>query len=137
MTSSKFIAPKSVAEYITDQLEACGKTQYEVAREAGFEKPNVITMIKQGKTKLPLAKVGPMARAIGVDAGFLFMLVLKEYHTETFDQLESFFGKVIPTENEADVVLAMRDAKVGSRKLLPDQKRELLKWLKANIPADS
>lgn len=123
----------SVAEYIEIQLEASGKQQNEVAREAGFEKPNVITMIKQGKTKLPLAKIGSMARALGVDPIYLFKLTMQEYMPETWDAIDKLTAQPMLTENELAVVAQMREAGLGTRSLTGDQKRDLLKWLKGAL----
>ncbi len=81
---------RSVAEFVTQAIAATGKTQLEVAREAGFDKPNVITMIKQGSTKLPIPRVKAMARALEVEPLVLLKLCLKEYHPEMYDVLHEF-----------------------------------------------
>lgn len=136
MTALKKAPRMSVADYINLQLEACGKAQYEVAREVGFDKPNVMSMIKQGKTKLPLAKIGPMARALGVDPVHLFQLTLSEYMPETWEAIESIFDKKMPTANEFDVIESLRAAGLGNRRLTGDQKRDLVKFLKVQLPKD-
>ena len=59
--------PTSVAEFIADRLAAIDKTQRQVATECGLENANVITMFKQGATKLPLNRIGPLAKALEVD----------------------------------------------------------------------
>ena len=43
------------------------KTQAEIAEEAGFVNPNMVTMIKQGATKLPIDRVPALAKALEVD----------------------------------------------------------------------
>ena len=40
----------SVAAYINMQIAVSGVQQTEIAAALGYSKPNVITMIKQGKT---------------------------------------------------------------------------------------
>ena len=70
---------KSVAEYVSWQINLCGKSQVQIAQEIGFDKPNVITMIKQGKTKVPVNKIGSMAKALEVDPVFFMKLCLQEY----------------------------------------------------------
>ena len=42
-----------VARFIAARILDIGKSQKDIAREVGFESANVITMIKQGATKLP------------------------------------------------------------------------------------
>lgn len=51
----------TVADFIADRLAESDKTQREIAEECGFEKPNIITMFKNGTTKLPLNRIGPLA----------------------------------------------------------------------------
>ena len=77
-----------VATFVRHQIQVLGKPQREIAEEVGFEKPNIITMIKQGKTKLPLAKVGAMARALETDPVYLLKLCLSTYHAETWAVIE-------------------------------------------------
>lgn len=94
MTTTKKAIAMNVAEYLTLMIEASNKLQSEIAKEVGFEKPNVITMIKKGQTKLPLAKVGPMARSLGIDPLFLFGMVMKEYAPDTWDAIEAMSSGV-------------------------------------------
>ena len=53
----------TVAEYIEQQIALSEKSQKDIAAEIGYDKPNVLSMIKQGQTKLPVNKVGPLAKA--------------------------------------------------------------------------
>lgn len=85
------IAPKAmrVADYLAQQIILCGKSQKEIAEEVGYEKPNVITMMKQGHTKIPIVKVGAFARALEVDLAYLLRLVCMEYMPETWAAIAS------------------------------------------------
>lgn len=129
----------TVAEYVTTQLEFCNKSQAQVATEVGFEKPNVITMIKQGKTKLPLNKVGPMARALGVDAVFLFGLVMNEYFPDTWESIQGMTMKDKPllTENELEILFALREAGLTTRRIEPSQRGPLIRAIKGALPPDA
>jgi len=86
-------AHSQVARYITDAIERCGKTQLQISREIGFEKPNVITMIKQGKTKLPLDRMGEVARALEVDPYELVDLAMNEYHPVAWKTIRASLSK--------------------------------------------
>lgn len=68
-----------VARFITSRIVATGQKQKDIARKAGFDKPNIITMIKQGSTKLPLAKLGAMAKALETDPVQLLQMCMEEY----------------------------------------------------------
>jgi transcriptional regulator with XRE-family HTH domain len=110
---------KSVADYITNQINACGKSQIQIAEEVGFDKPNVITMIKQGKTKVPVSKIGSMAKALEVDPIFFLKLCMQEYMPDFLDTVVAITEQPIITANELELVKAVRaidgdDPKLGA-----------------------
>lgn len=108
----------SVAEYLTDQIRLSGKTQQEIAQEAGFNKPNIISMLKKGETKLPLSKVAPMARALGVDPVVLFRMVMNEYEPQTWQAIEeTILGQPVLTQNEIEIIELVRTGKVSDPKI--------------------
>lgn len=118
--------PKTVAEYITWQVDLCGKKQFEIAEQAGFPKPNIITMIKQGKTKLPLEKIGRFAKALEVDPIHLFKLCLSEYMPETWAEIQRLFGQPVLSQNEIELIETIRQANVENPRLRTDDERQRL-----------
>ena len=54
MNANKFFTLKeinmteqiSVAQYFTEQVDLCGKSQVDIAKEMGFDRPNVISNIR-------------------------------------------------------------------------------------------
>lgn len=100
----------SVAAFIRLQIEASGVPQKDIAAALGYDKPNVITMIKQGRTKLPINKVGPMATALGVDPVHLLRLVMAEYWPGTWKDIQDLVGKSLVTENELAIIEIIRKA---------------------------
>ena len=104
----------SVAQFLTTTLATCGKAQKDVAQEMGYENPNIITMFKQGLTKVPLGKVGNLAKALDVDPVFLFRLVMQEYSPETLIAIEEIFESSILTGNERELIAAYRKATHGT-----------------------
>src|SRR6056297_3865375 len=54
------------------------KSQIEIATEAGYVNPNMITMIKQGSTKVALDRVPALARALECDPAYLMRLSLEQ-----------------------------------------------------------
>jgi transcriptional regulator with XRE-family HTH domain len=105
---------ETVAAFLTRQIALCGKSQIDIARAAGYNKPNIITMFKQGRTKVPLAKVGPLATAIGIDPGYLFQLVLQEYAPETWEAIEAVLLPTLLAKHELDLLAAHRKARSSS-----------------------
>ena len=96
-----------VAKFVRRQIQMLGKPQHEIAREVGFDQPNIITMIKQGKTKLPLAKVGPMAIALETDPVYLTQLCFSTYFPETWAAIAPFLETAL-TADEKTMIHAWR-----------------------------
>lgn len=54
------------------------KTQSDIAKAAGFPNANFISILKAGKSKIPLDRVPDLARAIEVDPALLMRLALEQ-----------------------------------------------------------
>jgi hypothetical protein len=109
----------SVADFITQKLAESDKTQCEISQLCGFENANVVSLIKTGKTKLPINRIGPFAKALDIDPAYLLRLVLCEYLPETWLAIEEVMQTPILSRNEADLIRTFRhfssnsDAKVA------------------------
>ena len=97
-----------VAQFISKRIDASEKSQREIATEAGFDNPNVLTMFKQGHTKIPLSRVGALARALNTDPAHLLRLVMSEYTPETWAAIEEIFGGAVLTKNERELITFYR-----------------------------
>lgn len=97
-----------VAHFVASRIQITGKLQKDIAREAGFDKPNMITMIKQGRTRLPLDKVGTMALALETEPVSLLQMCLKEYHPETWKAIAPFMESA-STEDEVQLLRTLRN----------------------------
>lgn len=124
----------TVAAYIDQQLALSEKSQKAIAAAIGYTNPNVLTMIKHGNTKLPLNKVGLLARELGVDPKHLLQLTLREYMPDLWDVLESILGEgALVSQEELAVVNFVREA-VGTTAIDmadPENKREFTEALKS------
>lgn len=129
--------PTTVAEYIAAQIILCGKDQVQIAQECGFNKPNVITMIKQGKTKLPLERIGPVAKSLGVDPGFLFKLAVNEYMPTLMEAVEAIIDGPVLTHNEIEFIEVIRSSKVQNPRLRTDAERRELKKFVDTLKSDN
>jgi len=103
----------TVAQYLAFQLEATNKTQREIADEVGYSKPNIITMFKQGLTKVPIPSAPKLARAIGVDPAYFLRMCLNEYMPELLETIEKELGGFC-TKNETEILKIIRDVTKGS-----------------------
>lgn len=115
MRRSRKTSTDSVAKFLTRAIARSGKSQREIAREIGYDKPNIITMFKQGLTKVPLTKVGPLARALGLDPVDLLRLTMAEYAPDTWAAIEDVMGETLLTSDERVLIHAYRAARGSAR----------------------
>ena len=86
------------------------KTQTAIASEAGFRWPNMLAMIKNGSTKLPLDRAPALAKALDCDPAMLFRMALEQLAEDTTSlAIDQIFGAII-TENEATWLSSIREA---------------------------
>lgn len=117
---------KTVAEYLTFHINNSEKTQRQIALEIGYTKPNIITMFKQGATKLPLDKIGPLAKALEITPDELFFKVMTEYMPETFEALSPFLCGQMLSKDELEMLDNYRTFKSLESKRLANNKRAKL-----------
>jgi len=102
-----------VARFIAERIEITKKLQKDIADQVGFEKPNMITMIKQGLTKLPLDKAWDMAEALEVEPLILVKMCMEEYYPKTWQGLGKAFEVPI-SKDERKIIYGLRSYAGGS-----------------------
>ncbi|MBO6508749.1 MAG: helix-turn-helix transcriptional regulator [Roseibium sp.] len=88
------------------------KSQREVAMEAGYDKPNMISMMKTGTARVPLDKVLPLANALETDPALFFRLALEQYWPDSAEAISKIFG-IVPSKNERDIMQYIRNITDG------------------------
>ena len=86
------------------------KTQREIAIAAGFNNPNMLTMIKQGNSKLAMDRVATLAAALEVDPRYLLRLALLQQGNETMARVHDEIIGTIVSEREIGWLEVLRDA---------------------------
>jgi transcriptional regulator with XRE-family HTH domain len=105
-----------IHEFIAAQLDiakSMGKTQRDIAEAVGYDKPNSINMMAKGTMKVPMDKIPALAKALNVDAGFLFRLALNTQWPEAADAISQIFGTPL-TRNETEIVNFIRGVSKNS-----------------------
>lgn len=92
---------KIVQSELARMIQRCGKTHRQIAREAGFPKPNVISMMKSGEMKVPINKAPGLARACGGDPVAFTRLVMEEYEPRAWATLQETLGRSPSPEEQA------------------------------------
>jgi hypothetical protein len=85
------VNPSHVATRLTELINNSQKTQRQIATESGFEKTNIITMLKSGRTKFPIRRTKDFSQAVGCDAYELLETVMQEYMPEVLEVIEEHF----------------------------------------------
>ncbi|HCP82021.1 MAG TPA: transcriptional regulator [Octadecabacter sp.] len=103
------------------------KSQLQIASEAGFPNPNMVTMIKNGTSKLALDRVPSMARALECDPAYLMRLSLEQAVGDTAAQaIAEIYGTPI-TVNEVGWLAEIRDASSNTDPRLTSRSRAALR----------
>lgn len=101
-------AAKLIAQRVLDL--SYRKTQRQIAAEAGFPNPNMLTHLKQGRNKVPLVRVPALARALEVDPALLMRLALDQALGRTAAKaIIDVLGTPV-TANEAEWLAEIRSA---------------------------
>lgn len=101
-----------VSTFLASLIDNSGKTRKEIANEAGLGKPNMISMLKNGDTKLPLAKLGSFAKAVNTNPANLLKLCLREYYPDVWEAIKNHLDAAV-TSDELRMVRALRSATGG------------------------
>lgn len=97
-----------VASFVERRVNQSPYSQKEIAEMCGFNTPNIITMLKQGSTKVPVEKIPALAKALDVDQVEFFTLVMKNYRPKEYEVIVKILGDPI-SEAERNIVKLLRD----------------------------
>ena len=103
------------------------KTQREIAVAAGFVSVNILTMIKQGNSKLAMDRVATLAAALEIDPKYLLRLALLQKGNETMIRV---FDEVIGTfvsDREVNWLQELREASSNSDPAVTTRARSALR----------
>jgi hypothetical protein len=95
------------AEFLSEIIRYSGRTQAEIARDAGFSHPNVLSMMKLGHMKVPLDRIPDIAGACGILERDFLRVAMEEYHPEIWGVLRETFDDML-TEPENELLAIFR-----------------------------
>lgn len=103
------------------------KSQAEIAFEAGFVSPNMISLIKSGSTRLPIERVPGLAKALDVDPRRLLLLALEQWvGASAMPIFHDVIGLVV-TQHEIAWLEALREASAHTDPTLTTRARAVLR----------
>lgn len=93
------------AQMLATAIDDSGLTQREIADRVGFKNPNVLSMIKQGLTRVPLDRIPALAQTLGLDQATFLLLAIEEYHKGVYEVLCDTLGLPFSDAEQGIVVL--------------------------------
>lgn len=131
MTTRLPYADTRLTRFLQTEILRCrpGKTQAQIAAEAGFTHVNMLSMIKSGQARLPLDRAPALAKALGCDPSYLFRLALEQSGNETVARaVDQIFGAVI-SRNEVAWLREIRDASGDTDPALTSRARSAIRGI--------
>jgi len=103
------------------------KSQAQIAAEAGFTNPNMISMIKSGATRIPLDRVPALAESLDVDPARLLQLALEQWAgSGTARAFDAIFETVV-SRNEVGWLREIRAASDGNDPVITTRARSAIR----------
>jgi len=114
-TTAKTTTPSdvSVAQIVGFSLDASEKTRDQIAKEAGFNRGNVLSMIRNGQMPVPLRAAPKLAIALGLDPATFVRRVLSEQQPELLGVIDSAGFGLLST-NEVKIMSVIRSVTKGA-----------------------
>lgn len=85
-SSEKFKAStNAIAKMVDLGIKSSGKTAVQIAKECRFNNACFLSLIRRGGSRVPIAKIGDLARAIGFDVVTFRNRVVQEYLPELWE----------------------------------------------------
>ncbi|CDT53787.1 hypothetical protein VCR15J2_390101 [Vibrio coralliirubri] len=109
--TDRFFSESIIPRLITSAIHKSNKTQADMAAELNLNS-NLMTMFKQGRTKVPLTRARDIAIALELPVEEFVLLVLNEYHSELLDVMDKTF--IVPRNKEE--AKAIKEMKVQYRR---------------------
>ena len=78
---------KPIKDVLSDAVEASPLGLAEIATRSGMQHPNMLKMILQGITQVPLARIPALARGLGLEERAVMLATLQEYHPDIVNRL--------------------------------------------------
>jgi transcriptional regulator with XRE-family HTH domain len=115
-----------VAEYLTAMINVSGVKQADLAKAVGYGPVNMITMIKQGKSKVALDKVIPLAKALGVDPAYFLRIWFNQEQPKAWEEIEKVLGLAL-TANEIEIIDLIRETSDNSNPRMTDTQMDAIR----------
>lgn len=99
---------QDVADYLAHCIDDSGKTQIQIAEEAGFPTPNTLSMMATGRMKIPLNRIPALAKAMGTCPRELLSHCLEAYQPTLYALIAKLHPSMLVTAAELKHIRTLR-----------------------------
>lgn len=71
-----------MAEFLNANWDRIGETNADLAEEWGYKSPGIVSMWRTGKSRVPIERLGDLARKLGFDLAVLMPLWVEQFNPE-------------------------------------------------------
>jgi plasmid maintenance system antidote protein VapI len=122
----------TVTDVLSYHLDVTHKSHKEIADEVGFPRANIISMLRNGSTKVPLARAVALAKSLDIDPTMFFRACMNEYAPDLLAVCDEVYGHEKLSPQEREVIARIRLVSKGSAPALTPQNSPLLDdWIKS------
>lgn len=102
-----------------DELKS-RKPQHRIATETGLERANAFSMMKTGRSKVPLTRIPALARALEADPAHMFRLGIVDMWPALAPVVDEIFGQRLATQHEVDIFIRKWRTATGDKDPAPN-----------------
>lgn len=113
---TEFDKTQSINRWFDENLDRLtDMTAEQLAEELGYSRPNIISMWRTGRTRIPLEKLADLSLLLGVDLTTLLPLWLEQYaEGETATQIKAAASRMV-SDDEYRFLLRLRSVTAHRR----------------------
>jgi hypothetical protein len=112
-------------------INSSDRSQASIAASAGYSRPNVISMFKAGKMKIPLERIPAFAKAMRIDPAPLLRVAMQEYFPAIWKILQEHLSADLLVSYDEQHILEVLRTHAGYRgvKIVTERQRNALREL--------
>ncbi len=108
----------TLAQQIATQQKAMAISNKALAAALGYDSPQVITLIKDGRMRVPMNKARALADALDLEPGEVMRQLLRETSPELLESVEECMGPLVMTPPEVRLIGKLREV-AGNQPIAP------------------
>ncbi len=117
-----------ISLHLKARIEACRKSEAQIADEIGYERGRVISMFETGEMRIPLSIAGELAIAVEDDPVHFIQLMIESYAPETHKWVR-WGPSMLLTARERSIIEVVRRVSNGTNPPITPFRREMIEAL--------